>query len=116
MRKMVSPDYELEALLGLDGYQFNFAGGYIIKLRARRAAVSKGQPHGVKYSLTLHDPRGTRIYGIDNAHRSVPQHEFDHRHLHGAGKVVRYEYRGPAALLEDFYREVERILRERGVR
>jgi len=34
----------------------------------------------------------------------------------GASKIVAYTYRGPAVLLEDFYREVERILHERGVR
>jgi hypothetical protein len=28
---------------------------------------------------------------------------------------VRYAYRGPVALLDDFFREVERILHERGV-
>jgi hypothetical protein len=30
------------------------------------------------------------------------------------GRLVPYAYRGPAELLEDFYREVERILAERG--
>jgi hypothetical protein len=37
------------------------------------------------------------------------------RHPHEARKVVRYAYRGPVALLDDFFREVERILHERGV-
>jgi Family of unknown function (DUF6516) len=110
------PDYELEALLSLDGQEFNFARGYVVKLEPRRVASTTGRPHGVKYSLTLHDPQGRRIYGIDNAHRTGRRREFDHRHLHQVRKVVRYEYRGPVALLEDFFREVERILHERGVR
>jgi hypothetical protein len=115
--KIGSPDYELETLLSLDGQEFNFAGEYVVKLEARQVATTPGRPRGVKYSLTLHDPEGRRIYGIDNAHRFGRRQEFDHRHLYaGARKVVRHEYRGPMALLEDFYREVERILRERGVR
>jgi hypothetical protein len=40
---------------------------------------------------------------------------FDHRHGHGSRRVVSYAYRGPIELVDDFYREVERILRERGV-
>ncbi len=70
---------------------------------------------GIKYSLTLHDPDGRRIYGIDNAHRAERKQEFDHRHAYGGLKIIPYAFRGPVALLEDFYREVERILHERGV-
>jgi Family of unknown function (DUF6516) len=109
------PDYELEALLSLDGQEFRFAKGYVMKFEARQVKPSQGRPHGVKYSLTLYDPEGRRIYGIDNAHRTGARREFDHRHPHGARKVVRYAWRGPVVLLDDFFREVERILHERGV-
>ena len=109
------PDYELEALLSLDGYEFRFTKGYAVKFEARQVNPTRGRPHGVKYSLTLHDPEGRRIYGMDNAHRTGPRREFDHRHLYGARKIGRYAYHGPVALLEDFFREVERILHERGV-
>lgn len=68
----------------------------------------------MKYSLTLHDPDGRRIYGLDNAHKAGRRREFDHRHVYGARQIVGYAFRGPVALLEDFYREVERILRDRG--
>jgi uncharacterized protein DUF6516 len=109
------PDYELEALLSLDGQEFRFTKGYAMKFEVRQVKPSQGRPHGIKYSLTLHDPEGRRIYGIDNAHRTAPRREFDHRHPHGARKVVRYAYRGPVVLLDDFFREVERILHERGI-
>lgn len=109
------PDYELETLLNLDGYEFRFVAGYAVKFEVRQVKPSRGHPYGVKYSLTLHDPEGRRIYGIDNAHGTGPRREFDHRHPHGARKMVRYAYRGPVVLLEDFFREVERILQERGV-
>jgi hypothetical protein len=39
---------------------------------------------------------------------------FDHRHVHRGRRAIPYVYRGPVELLEDFYAEVERILRERG--
>jgi hypothetical protein len=109
-------DHEVEVLLSLDGYEFQFARGYRVKIEARLVAVSAGRPQGIKYSLTLHDPAGRRIYGLDNAHGIRRRAEFDHRHVYGGRRVVAYEYRGPAELLEDFYREVERLLRERGVR
>lgn len=112
---MTDGDYELEVLLGLDGYEFEFARGYRVRFEAQRIEQTKGRPHGVKYSLTLHDLAGRRIYGIDNAHAVRRQARFDHRHGYGARRMVPYAYRGPVELIDDFYREVERILRERGV-
>jgi hypothetical protein len=109
-------DYELEVLLSLDGLEFQFAGGHRVKIAAQRVEATKSRPQGIKYSLTLHDSHGRRIYGLDNAHgvrRRRP--EFDHRHVYGGGRLLPYVYRGPVQLLEDFYAEVERILRERGV-
>lgn len=109
-------DHELEVLLSLDGYEFQFARGYWVKIEAQRVAASVGRPQGIKYSLTLHDPAGRRIYGLDNAHGIHRRAPFDHRHVYGGRRLVAYEYRGPAELLEDFYREVERLLREGGIR
>jgi hypothetical protein len=108
-------DYELEVLLDLNAYEFDFARNYIVKYEVRRLKVTKGRPSGIKYSLTLHDPKGKRIYGIDNAHKAARRSEFDHRHPYRSIKLVAYEYRSPAGLLEGFLREVERILTERGV-
>ncbi|HVC62211.1 MAG TPA: hypothetical protein VND19_17845 [Acetobacteraceae bacterium] len=53
---------------------------------------------------------------MDNAHGVRRRTEYDHRHLYRRQKTLAYQYRGPAALLADYYREVERILTERGVR
>jgi hypothetical protein len=113
---MNSTDFALEALLDLNGYEYRFGAGYRVKFEVRRTDATRGRPHGIKYSLTLHDPVGRRIFGMDNAHAAKGRAAFDHRHLYGARKVVAYDYRGPVALLEDFYREVERIVKERGVR
>ena len=108
-------DYELEVLLDLDGHEFDFASNYIVKYQVRRIPATRGRPSGIKYSLTLHDPKGKRIYGIDNAHKVRGRREFDHRHRYRSSRTVAYEYHGPVVLLEDFLREVERILTERGV-
>jgi len=52
---------------------------------------------------------------MDNAHSVRRQAQYDHRHVYGARRMVGYQFRGPAELLMDFYREVARILLERGV-
>ena len=111
----MSEDDERAVLLSLDGFEFQFTEGYRVKIAAQLVDATRGRPHGVKYSLTLHDAAGRRIYGLDNAHRTPRSRaEFDHRHVYGRRRMVPYIYRGPIELLEDFYREVERILRERG--
>ena len=109
-------NYELEVLLSLDGFEFQFAGGHRVKIAAQRVEATRGRPQGIKYSLTLHDVEGRRIYGLDNAHGMRRRRvEFDHRHVYGGRRLVPYAYRGPVQLLADFYAEVERILRERGI-
>jgi hypothetical protein len=108
-------DHEFEVLLSLDGQEFRFADGHRVKIAAQQIPTTPGRPAGIKYSLTLHDPAGRRLSGIDNAHGIRRRPAFDHRHVYGGGRLVPYVYRGPVELLEDFYREVERILRERGI-
>lgn len=109
-------DHALDFLLSLDGSEFRLLSGHVVKIEAHTVAATRHRPQGIKYSLTLHDLAGQRIYGMDNAHGMRRQTEYDHRHIHGRRKMVAYRYRGPAELLADFYREVERILAERGVR
>jgi hypothetical protein len=111
----MAEDHELEVLLSLDGFEFQFAEGYRVRIAVQAVESTSARPGGIKYSLTLHDPAGRRIYGLDNAHGIRRSRvEFDHRHVYRGRRIVAYVYRGPVVLLEDFYREVERILRERG--
>ena len=112
---MPDVDYEIEFLLNLDGQEFRAAEGYTIKIEARLIEATQFRPHGVKYSLTLHDMLNRRIYGMDNAHSVRGQAEYDHRHVYGRNKSVRYLWHGAGELLADFRREVERILNERGI-
>lgn len=112
-------DAALDTLLDLDGSILNQGGGYWIKLEASRVEVSAVVPHGIKYSLTLHDPSGQRIYGYDNAHVVKPAGRFkyagrvlaaDHRHRDASDPGEPYEFTSAQQLLEDFFRDVDRVL------
>lgn len=108
----------LETLLDLDGIKYRLEKGYWVKFEARLVAPNEKVPHGVLYSLTLHDRNNTRVIGFDNAHGCMPPRRkkfggrkvtWDHRH-HFDEKVVPYEYESAAQLIEDFWSEVERII------
>ena len=85
-----------------------------------RTEATAERPHGLSYSLTLHAPDGERLVGFDNAHAvkegrgpgARRRRERDHRHR--LRSIRPYEYRDAAKLLEDFWKEVDEILRERG--
>jgi hypothetical protein len=114
-------DPSLDLLLDLDGESFtaDSAGEYWVKFVVKQVPPSAVRPHGLSYSLTLHDKNGKRLVGFDNAHAARAgkgrrkQIEQDHRH--GLRTVEPYEYRDAATLLADFWAEVEVVLRERGV-
>lgn len=115
-------DWVLETLLEMDGEVHEIGGGLWYKIDARKTDVSPFRPHGIKYSLTLHDRDNHRLCGIDNAHglkkRSASpgqkrREAYDHRH---EGKDVRiYEYRTAEDLLNDFFEMVEQEQRRRGL-
>lgn len=105
-------DHALETLLELDGFIAEIGEGYWIKIEARKVEKNKEKPRGVKYSLTLHNPKGDRVLGYDNAH-SIPSKASisAHYHMHKSGKIIVYDYKDAASLLEDFWKDVDRILR-----
>jgi hypothetical protein len=119
----VDKDPALDALLALDGVTFfaDSEGRYRVRFVVRRVEVSEERPHGLNYSLTLHDEAGERLVGFDNAHpvsagrgpaRRVRAAR-DHRHrMH---TVRPYEYKDAASLLADFWEQVDAVLKERGV-
>ena len=94
--------------------------GHWVKFVAVRIQATPERPHGLSYSLTLHAPDGTRLVGFDNAHAvtdrrgpgSRQRSARDHRHR--LRTVRPYEYEDAAKLLEDFWKEVDTVLRERG--
>jgi hypothetical protein len=118
MEVMTEHDPGLDTLLLLAGERFVVEAGFWVKFDVSKVLPSPEKPHGLSYSLTLHDPGGERILGFDNAHPvqegSGPgartRIEYDHRHK---GERVRwYDYKDAATLLADFWTEVESILKE----
>jgi hypothetical protein len=118
---MKQRDHSLDTLLLLDGETFvaDDEGRYLVRFVAKQVEASPERPHGLNYSLTLHDRSGERLLGFDNAHGisegSGPgartRIEYDHKH---AGERVRfYEFSDAATLLADFWTEVEVILQRR---
>lgn len=112
-------DTAIDALLDLHGSIIDQGGGYWIKLEAWKVDVSLRVPHGIRYSLTLHEPHGKRILGYDNAHGVKPPSQFkyagrilpqDHKHRHVSDKGVHYEFKDAQALINDFFRDVDCLL------
>ena len=114
----VSVETGLDALIDLNGLAYRLDNGYWVKFEARLVVPNAQVPHGVRYSLTLHDRYNRRVVGFDNAHGfQAPKRKrfagrrvvWDHRH-HLEEQISPYEYESAAQLLEDFWAEVERIL------
>lgn len=107
----------LEVLIDLDGMTYYYDSGYWIKYQARRVQVSPEIPHGIRYSLTLHNPDGQRIFGIDNAHSPTPLRKtyavrkvtWDHQHQRE--RIVPFDFECIEELLDEFERNVDKILK-----
>jgi hypothetical protein len=62
-------DTGLDYLLDLAGEIIVQEDGSWIKIEVVELdQPTQERPHGIKYSLTLHDRKGNRILGFDNAH------------------------------------------------
>jgi len=105
-----------------DGYEVVFEDGYCARFEFKRDETRRGA-HPYKYSLTFHSPSGRRLVGFDNAHpvrRASGRFKrlskaSDHWHRDATDKGRPYEFKSPESLLEDFFREVERVLHELSV-
>jgi hypothetical protein len=116
------PEHELAYLLDFDGTIYLFEEGYWVKIEVKRTAPTPQRPHGLSYSLTLHDPEGTRLLGFDNSHAPPRGGRYkakpvahDHWHRSEKDKGRLYQFRSALQLVQDFLDGVERILGERGV-
>jgi len=103
----------LETLLELDGEVFPMDNGFWVKFKVHKTPTNKHIPHGIKYSLTLHDQHNRRIIGYDNAHGIKPPRKkkfsgnrqvWDHKHQESV--VFAYEFENAYQLLEDFWNDV----------
>ena len=109
---------DLENLLMLDGETFTLDNGYWVKFEAKKVAASIEIPHGVRYSLTLHDKTNQRVIGYDNAHSFKPRkgkygakkETWDH--LHRKMEVFPYVFSSASQLIEDFWKSVEMYMQQ----
>jgi len=108
-------DHGLKLLLELDDEIFQPEGGYWTKFEVREVVPTPEIPHGIRYSLTLHDRHGTRLLGYDNAHAlpKATKHatrvvEWDHRHSRDIVRAYRFVNSGK--LLEDFWKSVDEFV------
>jgi hypothetical protein len=116
-------DHALEFLLAFDGRVHHLEQGYWLKFEIKRNTFAKERPHGLSYSFTLHAPDGTRLVGFDNAHgvpaagsrlrRAPPASDHWHRTENDPGRP--YKFADADTLLADFFREVRRVLKDRGI-
>lgn len=117
----MSADTGIVTLLDLHDQIIDQGQGYWLKIEAWRVEPTAEIPHGIRYSLTLHEPYGKRILGYDNAHAVKPPNKYkyagrkltyDHKHRHRSDTGVPYEFQDAHQLLTDFFVDVDRILLE----
>lgn len=94
-----------------------------VKIEVRQAEPTEEIPHGIRYSLTLHDHHNQRVFGIDNAHApkttgrkrySGVQRVRDHRHTSLDDPGTPYEFSNAGQLLTDFWASVDATLTAHG--
>jgi len=103
---------DLENLLNLHGEVFPMDNGYWVKFEVYEVEITSSIPHGVRYSLTLHDKNNHRVIGYDNAHSFKSSKKYGARkesydHIHKQIDIVAYEFESASQLLEDFWKTVE---------
>ena len=115
-------DPSLDNLLELDGQTFFIDPRHYVRFVVKEVEMTSERPHGLSYSLTLHDENGERLAGFDNAH-SVQTTKGPggkkgrkHDHIHRLRSIRPYEYKDAETLLIDFWDAVDAVLKERGVR
>ncbi len=115
---------QLELLLSLDGASYEPAEGYVVEFTARRIDPSPERPHGVSYALVFRAKAGgPPLVRFDNAH--VIEHRggrfvrepatYDHWHRDETDPGRPYRFTSVSQLLEDFWREVKRVMDEKGI-
>lgn len=116
-------DSELELLLSLDGASYEAAEGYVVEFAARRTDRTAERPQGISYALIFRPKEGKPYVRFDNSHavgrpggRYVKAPEaYDHWHRTERDPGRPYAFTTAAQLLDDFWREVRRVMNEKGI-
>jgi hypothetical protein len=119
----MNEDEELELLLSLDGASFEAAKGYVVEFVGRRTDTTPERPHGISYALVFRPKDGEPYIRFDNAHAIVrpggrfvkADRAYDHWHRTENDPGRPYSFTTAAQLLEDFWREVKRVMDERRI-
>jgi hypothetical protein len=101
----------------MDSLVFVLERGYWVKIEARVVTPNEHVPHGIRYSLTLHDHKKARLIGYDNAHAvntrkrkfARRSNTWDHRHV--LKSVSSYRFENAEKLLADFWNDVDNVLK-----
>ena len=115
-------DHSLDNLLDLDGQTFFIDSKHYVRFVVKQVEPAPERPHGLNYSLTLHDENGERLLGFDNAHPVQTtkgpggKKGRKHDHRHRLRTIQPYDYKDAETLLIDFWNAVDTVLKERGVR
>ncbi len=124
VREQLKTDPGIENLLALNGtvIEADLELQYFTLFPASRVEVTDGRPHGIKYSLTLHDRKNRRLIGFDNAHSIIDRRKgkfsrhrkltkWGHEHLYrGAQKIIPYEFKTAEQLMSDFWAAVNEVI------
>jgi hypothetical protein len=118
-QKWRGSDPALGLLLDMHGETFLLEGGFWTRIQAWLVEPRSEIPHGVRYSLSLHDRHGTRILAFDNAHGLRPERArpgrkavaWDHQHLEN--KTEPYEFTSAEQLMVDFWEVVNSFLKSK---
>ena len=103
--------HELDILLDLHGeISVISADGHWVKFVVYRVQENHDVPHGISYSLTLHNKSGDRLVGFDNAHLIQTGKPYDHKHIGLDAKGRKYVFQSAGKLLQDFWAEVDKML------
>lgn len=102
-------DATLQTLLDLNDTIYPLENGYWVKFEVKLVEANEHIPHGIRYSLTLHDKNNRRIIGFDNAHGGHAKSRkfgckkitWDHKHQHEM--VETYEFDSAGQLMADFW-------------
>jgi hypothetical protein len=110
-------------LLSFDGASYQASEGYVVEFTVRRTDITAQRPHGVSYALVFRPANGEPFVRFDNAHvpsrpggkyvKTPAAYDHWHRDEHDIGRP--YKFTTALQLLEDFWREVKRVMDERGI-
>ena len=117
-------ELELELLLSLTGPAIELPRIMLSKFTVRRTDITAERPHGISYALVFRPANGEPFVQFDNAHapnrpggkyaKAPAAYDHWHRDEHDVGRP--YNFTTALQLLNDFWREVKRVMDERGIR